>query len=206
MNTKNFYNEKYFGLKQPFGNMLDFGRIEKYLKSPMLDVGCGQGTDVNKLNKLGYTVGGCDIFSNVCKLGKEFFFHSFEEKPTEKKYSTIISIHVIEHVFDYISFLKNIRKSLADSGHFILTLPNAYSFTYRLQYFLGNEKLTMGMGDPNSLEKNTLEPHIRFFGKQTICKVLEKNGFEVIEAYTTDSKKRRVPFAGNIEVISMGDW
>lgn len=192
MEKEQYYNKEYFGLKQSFGSMLDFKMVLNYIKSPVLDIGCGQGKDVDTLRKLGFKTDGCDIFNNVLKLGNGFYFHDFENKPNTKLYNTIVCVHVLEHIFDYINFLKNIRKSLTKNGKFILALPNAYSLTYRVKYLIGDERVTMEVGEPNTLEKNRLEPHIRFFGKKTLRKVLEKNGFEVLKIYATNSNSKKV--------------
>lgn len=202
MKINEYYDKKYYGLEHSFAGLLDFCTIKHWLCSDVLDVGCGQGENVKKLMSMGFNSYGCDVFNDVKKLGKNFFYHDFQEKPFFRKFNTIVSIHVLEHLFDYISFLKNIRKSLKSNGVFILAVPNAYSITSRIKFLLGNEKITFGVGELNCVEKNKLEPHLRFFGKNTLNKVLVNNGFKVLDLFTTNSKSIRVPFGGQLIAVS----
>ena len=52
----------------------------------------------------------------------------FEDFKSNKKYSTIILDHVLEHVKSPSKFLKKIYKLLNKSGTFIVGVPNADSF------------------------------------------------------------------------------
>lgn len=182
--------------------MLDFNIVKNWIHGSVLDVGCGQGRNVKTLTKMGFNAYGCDIFSDVVKLGTNFFYHDFQEKPFFKNFKTVISIHVLEHIFDYISFLKNINKTLKPNGILILTLPNAYSLTSRIKYLLGDEKITLGVGELYCVDENKLEPHIRFFGKKTLNKVLVNNGFKVLDIFTTNSNSKIVLFGGQLVAIS----
>ena len=88
MNSKNYYAKNYYGTKAACPKSMDAQLIQKYLVPEVLDLGCGQGVLAKELGKE-MTVFGCDIFPAVSKLGKNFFFHNMEEKPTDKKFNSV---------------------------------------------------------------------------------------------------------------------
>jgi len=170
--------------------------ILPYLKSPILDVGCSNGYDVNYFKNLGFEVEGCDINSSAIEsAGKNypqchFFFHDFEQNALEKKYNTIYAFDVIEHIFDYNTFLKNIAKALNERGRLILTTPNVLSLKYRLKFLAGDGALFNQM------------PHIRFFTPATIKEVLNQNGFKVIKVFGYSRLPLPTSLCGSLTIIA----
>ncbi|MBA7578446.1 Ubiquinone biosynthesis O-methyltransferase, mitochondrial [subsurface metagenome] len=94
--------------------------------SPILDVGCGNGSFANYLIKKEYNVYGTDASKKGIEIANtlnpdRFFIQdlSSDKLPLELaeiKFKTIISTEVIEHLYDlrkYIDFCKNI---LMNSG------------------------------------------------------------------------------------------
>lgn len=202
MDSKEYYAEKFYGLGSACPKAMEAETIRKYLVPEVLDLGCGQGILAKELGKE-MKVFGCDIFPEVSKLGKNFFFHNMEENPTDKKFNSIYCLHVLEHVFDYISFLQNVNKSLKQGGIFFVAVPNSYSLLSRTKFLFGKEKITCEAGKAGCIEKNELEPHIRFFGKNSLKRILEKNGFEVKEFFGTTGGKKSVlgSFAGQLNFV-----
>ncbi|MFH1663421.1 MAG: class I SAM-dependent methyltransferase [archaeon] len=191
MKPAKYYQKEYHKTNTNLPRNTSTELLKKYLKSEALDVGCGQGVMVKELSE-DIKVFGCDLYPEVIKLGDNFFIHDMEKNPTKKKFNSIYSLHVLEHVFDYISFLKNIRDSLKDDGTLFIAVPNCYSLLSRTKFFLGNENITMGVGEINCVENNHLEPHIRFFGIKSLKTILEKNGFEVKEYFGTTGGNKSV--------------
>ncbi len=191
MNIESYYDKAYFGLHESFPPMISPIILSHYLQGSILDVGCGQGRMVKEMSAKGFKVFGCDIFDSVADLGENFFFHDMVKRPTKQKFQSIYSIHVLEHVFDYISFLRHIRESLKEDGVFFLAVPNAYSLLSRVKFFLGDETITMGVGEVKCVENNKLEPHVRWFGKKSLETILELNGLNVIECFGTNAKGER---------------
>jgi len=202
MNISDYYKERYFGIESACPEMVSIDLLKEYLVPKVLDVGCGKGLNTKKLNEHMETYG-CDIFPGVKDLGKNFFLHDMEEKPTLKKFNSIFCIHVLEHIFDYISFLRNIKDSLKENGILFLAVPNHYSLLCRVKTFIGNEKTTLGAGLSNCVENNQLEPHIRYFGKTSLTKILELNGFKVKEVFGSRNGKKHFlgPFVGQLNFV-----
>ena len=96
--------------------------ILPYLKSPILDVGCSKGYDVNYFKNSGFEVEGCDISGSAIESARKnypqcrFFVHDFEQNSLERKYNTVYAFDVIEHIFNYNAFLKNIANALNRGG------------------------------------------------------------------------------------------
>jgi 2-polyprenyl-3-methyl-5-hydroxy-6-metoxy-1,4-benzoquinol methylase len=103
--------------------------------SLILDVGCGNGAIANYLIKEGFNVFGIDASKSGIQIANKsnpgrFFVQNIEtnrltEELIQKKFSTVISTEVIEHLYEprkYISFVKQI---LIDSGGgcFIFSTP-----------------------------------------------------------------------------------
>lgn len=154
-------------------------KVVKYIKEPVLDVGCYRGEKTKFYYDLGFKkIEGCDISEGKIKDANKlypkikFFYQDFEKNSTNKKYNTIYSFEVIEHLFDTDMFLQNIWNSLNMDGMFILSTPNICCSYNRVLLALGDGKRMYGSGLDGS--------HIRFFTKSTLSEFLEKNGFEIL--------------------------
>jgi 2-polyprenyl-3-methyl-5-hydroxy-6-metoxy-1,4-benzoquinol methylase len=170
-----------------------------FVRSPILDVGCSKGYDTYFFHSHGYDIEGCDISTTAIRRAKKsfptlhFFVHDFvrEPYPTEKEYRTVLLFDVIEHIFDYNSFLQNIRDVLQEGGRLILTTPNVLGLKNRIDFIIGRGKYFKQM------------PHIRYFTPQTLVEVLEESGFRVLRTLGYSS----VPFLpvslrGSLTVIA----
>ncbi len=106
------------------------------LTANILDAGCGGGRLVADIHYLGYkNVYGFDISESGISLAKKsfprlmnnFFIHNaYDENLPDtvpQQYELIISMEVIEHLFDPKKYLCNIKKWLVPNGYFILTTP-----------------------------------------------------------------------------------
>jgi 2-polyprenyl-3-methyl-5-hydroxy-6-metoxy-1,4-benzoquinol methylase len=151
----------------------------------ILDVGCGNGSVANHLIKNGYNVYGTDAsesgISNANKINPGRFFIqdlSSDGLPSglnQQKFSKIISTEVIEHLYDprkYISFCKNVLLK-AGGGELIISTP----------YHGYLKNLVMAL--TGTLDKHFTVlwdgGHIKFWSKRTLTKILEEQGFQVID-------------------------
>ena len=96
--------------------------VQKYIKSPVLDIGAGSGALINKLKNKNYDAAGLDLFprGNGIKIGSitnlEF---------NDNEFNTIFCTEVIEHLTDeqIDKGLNEIKKVLKKDGYFIITTP-----------------------------------------------------------------------------------
>jgi len=148
--------------------------------STVLDIGCGSGELASVLKNRGINVIGIDISEEALSEAKEFLLESFcfnleaEKWPEElivQKFDLIIASEVIEHLFDPGSFLRKIKKLLFSNGKIIITTPNFLFWKNRLKMFLGK----FGYEKEGLLDFG----HIRFFTRQTLKDMVEKEGFKI---------------------------
>jgi len=202
MKQKDYYDQTYWeGDKQSLSRteriIRKITKFSEFLKDPILDAGCGEGVISGPLAALGYKVDGCDISSLAIKKARKahpkqrFFIHDFETSGLKQKYKTVISVEVIEHIFDYNSFLQNIRPSIEDGGHIIMTTPNVLGLRNVLNFMRGNGKLFEQL------------PHIRYFTPKTITSVLVKNGYRNVKVFGYSSMSfLPKTYQGNMVIIA----
>lgn len=87
----------------------------------------------------------------------------FEKHNFVKQYDTIVHSHVLEHVYDPISFLIKVNNTLTDNGLHYITVPN-------MKHWLEN-------GYVNTL----MFEHTYYIDEKVLSYLLDKTGFEVVE-------------------------
>lgn len=90
---------------------------------------------------------------------------------TERKTENVTLFHVIEHLPDPIKVLSEIRDALPLDGYFIVETPDfdAWSFK-RLNY----------------KHRLVYDEHLFYFNADSLCRLLEKNGFHVVRMWQRD--------------------
>lgn len=201
MNTYKEYYEEYSEdvpshKELPLSNPKRVKDLTPFLKSPVLDVGCGKGYDVNYFKQQGFEIEGCDISEKSIEKARQtypdcnFFPHNFEISKTEQKYNSIYAFDVIEHVFDYNAFLENISKSLNERGTLILSIPNVLGLRNRLNFLLGRGDFFDQM------------PHIRYFTPKTIERNLYERNFKMIKIFGYSTLPLPTGLCGCLTTIS----
>lgn len=114
--------------------------------------------DVEKLNKLGYTI--------LCANAENF--------ELKKKFDVIFAGELIEHLNNVGLFLNSVKKHLRKNSLFILTTPNVFALGNIVRIVL--EFLGFKMKDNPE--------HTHWYDNQTLRQVLNRNGFEIEECFT----------------------
>ncbi|MEK7595138.1 MAG: class I SAM-dependent methyltransferase [Patescibacteria group bacterium] len=151
----------------------------------VLDIGCCDGYIGSFLIKNGNKVYGTDI-SKTCvdkanSKGLVAKFLDIEKGaiPFNTKFHTVIAGEIIEHVTDTSGFLQKIKKTLKKDGELIITTPNTAALGRRLLLLFGKNPHLEVSFEPYSAG------HVRYFIKESLIWLLEKNGFKVTH-YTSD--------------------
>lgn len=188
--NKHFNSVRY--AKKFLMNPADEIRVQKILKmagknKKVLDLGCGDGFLMQELRKNNNTVVGIDIASKALEKAQKRGLNVFDldlntnwSKGMEEHFDSIVAGEIIEHIFDTDLFLKNIYKVLKKNGTLILSTPNIASLARRIMLLLGinpHIEVTARAYDAG---------HIRYFTFKSLKKLLEENGFKVIN-FTSDS-------------------
>lgn len=151
---------------------LRFKFIQKFIKSGKLfDLGAGWGHFMLAGKELGYDVYGVEISEqpylycvNDLKLPVDHI--DFFEMDEAKKFDVITMWDVLEHIDKADEFLAKCAKLTKPDGYLFLQVPQIDS--YFAKRHKDNWKM-MGLD------------HVNYFGKETITKILERNGYEVVK-------------------------
>lgn len=154
-------------------------RNNLYPKS-ICEVGCGSGEVLNQLyvNMPGDTVfAGYDISPqaiDICRSKARermrFYLNDLIEDNEDVFFDLILVIDVLEHIEDYIGFLKKLRqKSRCKIFHIPIDLS--------VQSVLRRSRLLLSR-QPG---------HIHYFTKETALAVLKETGYEIIDCFYTPS-------------------
>lgn len=135
----------------------------------LLDVGCGGGRFLRRMQKSGWTVEGVDFDDKAAervknKYGIKTYVGDLRnlDIPSES-YDAIVMSHAIEHVFDPVSLLVECNKLLKKEGRLVIITPNAGSVAHRRfgKYWRGLE----------------VPRHIQIFSRKGMDICLKEAGF-----------------------------
>lgn len=140
-----------------FAYQVDFEDARK-----VLDVGSGLGVWPKILKDAEFDVTCVDEnIDSVNFISEELEMQCYYHLNDVRGYfDTVTLIHVLEHIEDLDGFLKQVRMRLRKGGHLFIEVPDNMEFNW----------LHKDHDDFNSC-------HQWFFGLQSLCKVLERNGF-----------------------------
>lgn len=152
----------------------------------VLDVGCGTGTLGLILSAAGNKVSGLEASIGAVRTARENgveAVHCDVERegwpvPCESV-DVVVAAEIIEHIYDTDRFLKKIRACLVPGGVLIVSTPNLVALGRRLLMLLGyapHMEYAIREHDAG---------HIRYFVRETLCRLQEDNGFRV-EKVTSD--------------------
>lgn len=168
----------------PYRRMLN-DRTFRNLKLPkdvsrprLLDVGCGNGTFLNFIQKFGWDGYGIDTDVDAVALASQLGLRVVNTPllPNtfpQKFFDGITLNHVIEHVHDPVALLKTCRNILKPSGLLWIATPNVRSFSHRRF-----SRHWRGIESPR---------HVVLFTPRSLSIALERAGFEISKRYGSPS-------------------
>jgi 2-polyprenyl-3-methyl-5-hydroxy-6-metoxy-1,4-benzoquinol methylase len=151
----------------------------------VLDVGCSTGLFASQLRAAGWDAMGSDISSYACArardlLGSDHVFEGQVESlgpRLEHTLDAVTLMDVIEHFADVVTPLRAIASMLRPGGVLVLRTPTLHSPFYAiadLSYRLSAGKYT------GAVLKIYHAEHFYFFNEESIRRLLESVGFEVL--------------------------
>ena len=144
--------------------------LKKSKPGKIIDLGCGMGWFMSKLNS-DWEKYGIDISEYARSKAKKFCnakqanIEKYLKSEKKDQFNYVISSHVIEHLKKPIDFLKGIKKILKSNGYLLLETPNFDSAAFRL--FKNRFRL---LNDPT---------HISLFTLDSLTRALRDNGFNI---------------------------
>jgi 2-polyprenyl-3-methyl-5-hydroxy-6-metoxy-1,4-benzoquinol methylase len=142
----------------------------------LLEIGCGSGRMLKSMQEKGWDVVGVDPDPIAIKNAKSKGLIVYQgiladQKFSDDSFDAIALSHVIEHVPDPLSLLKECERILKPGGHLVLITPNINSLCHRLY-----------KSDWRSLEPPR---HLHVFNLATLKQVSQRAGFNHIKLETT---------------------
>ena len=136
----------------------------------VLDVGCGSGVLLARMQALGWEVEGVELDPDGVAAargrGVPVRQGTLEQQGFSKSYfDAVHSAHVIEHVYDPISLLRECQRILKPAGTLVILTPNIESSGHKQ---FGSAWLNL---DPPR--------HLVLFSMKTLRRAAEKAGFRV---------------------------
>jgi 2-polyprenyl-3-methyl-5-hydroxy-6-metoxy-1,4-benzoquinol methylase len=142
----------------------------------LLDIGCGSGLALQRMAELGWQVRGVDFDPAAVEIAKKkgldvsLGMLADQAFPPDS-FDAVTMSHVIEHVHDPLSFLRDCRRILKPGGHLVMVTPNTKSWGH--QRFGAN---WMHLDPPR---------HLQIFDKQSLGGLTTAAGFELVSLCTT---------------------
>lgn len=128
----------------------------------LLEVGCGYGYLLDEAKPFFERRVGTDFSADAVaraqQTGAVVYHGGLDQVEADHSFETIISNHVIEHVYDPAGFIKSLAQRLKQGGNLLLSTPDAGSFWLPL----------MGKRWPSF----KLPEHIHYFSKPHLSKLL----------------------------------
>ena len=146
-----------------------------------LDVGCGEGTLATRVRERFTELYGVDISEDAVVLARqagviaEKINLNIQPLPFPDNYFDVVaSLDVIEHVFDPISFIREIHRVLVPGGYAIISTPNIRKIQRILTLIGGRFPRTSY--DPVGFDGG----HLHYFTSKDMRELLERNSFKVV--------------------------
>lgn len=194
---ENYYREMTIVINQIRRVQIMKKFFKKYLKpnSKILDLACGNATDIIHLNKLyGKSIEkwvGVDLGKKTIEQLNEknmpkcsFVQGDVENINLNEKFDIVLSLEVAEHLENFPGHLESIKKHMKQNSVLILSTPNR-KYLFKDMYAILS-KLT---GKINTIESvneiDSLNQHINVMSYKELKNHLEKHGFKVIEKERT---------------------
>lgn len=132
----------------------------------VLEIGCGGCVVLENLKVSGYEVCGIDsspfAASEGKKKGIDVITDFFPSNQVPEKFDMIFHVDVLEHISDYIDFLRHQYEQLNDEGIVIVNVPDATE--------------SINVGDISM----AMHQHLNYFTEISLRMALQNAGFEVV--------------------------
>ena len=189
------------------GGVDELDSAAMYLRAPnpgakVLDVGCGSGVVLERMQSLGWDVDGVEVDPGGVAAARARGVRVQQGLLTDAKFpdnhfDAVHSAHVIEHVYDPVALLKECFRILKPGGKLVILTPNTASFGHR---HYGEAWLNL---DPPR--------HLMLFNQQNLRAAAEKQGFVVQRldstirsAWVYGTLSRLIQKTGRAEMSELG--
>ncbi|MDD5578650.1 MAG: class I SAM-dependent methyltransferase [Methylobacter sp.] len=174
---------------------MDHMYLERFSPGRLLEVGCGNGTRLIKMQKLDWEVEGQDVDIRAVESARLTYGLTTHlgdlaqlRLPAES-YHAIIMNHVIEHVYDPIVLLQECLRLLKPGGVVVIVTPNPNSFGHS-----SFKEAWRGLEVPR---------HLHLFTAHGLSQLAMKAGFVQCKSWTTPAHTGVIS-AASLDIRSTG--
>ena len=159
----------------------------------VLEFGCAAGAVSKVLAERGCHVVGIELDPELASRAKEFCEEvivadaeelDFDEALGGRSFDVAVFGDVLEHLRDPVPLLQRVRPFLAPEGYVVASIPNVAHGAVRLALLKGRFRYT-----PEGLLDET---HLRFFTHDSVRRLFEESGFQLVE-----TRRTSVPIFGS---------
>jgi 2-polyprenyl-3-methyl-5-hydroxy-6-metoxy-1,4-benzoquinol methylase len=166
------YTAQEFALRATFKRLLrNLGKCG-LTGGDLLEVGCGYGYLLDEARSFFPTRTGTEFSSAGAEIarrtGAEVFVGGIGQVPAERKFDCVIATQVIEHVYQPLSFLKQLADHTSRGGHIILATPDIG----------GVLRKVMGRHWPSF----KVPEHVAYFDYQTLSSLMLRAGLSDVRS------------------------
>lgn len=137
----------------------------------LLEVGCGYGYLLDEASGLFDRRVGTEMSTEACQRAQhradEIRPGNIEQISKTERFDCIVALQVIEHVYDPINFVQELRERLQVGGHLVLSTPNMGSFWRTL---MGRHWASFKYPE-----------HVAFYDSQTLPDLMRRSGLADVE-------------------------
>lgn len=159
----------------------------KNTPQPILEMGLGTGLTLNQLVERHHLqIDVVEGSAALCEQARQRYGNKigvqqsfFETFHSNKKYHTILALHVLEHVDDPSQVITQMgQEALALGGRIIALVPNALSLHRRLAVQMGLQPALDTLS-----ERDHLVGHQRVFTPNSLTQAFEQAGFSIEQTF-----------------------
>lgn len=156
----------------------------------LLDIGCSVGFELDLAHRVGWETYGVEIGAKpvqICRQkGHSVFDGELREADFPDAFFHAVSLwNVLEHLHQPVDTLKEIHRILLPGGSLLLRVPDVGSRQARL------------FGD-NWYPAQHVPHHLHLFSSETLRRLLERTGFEVVYRARVSSPRSTVRYCNSI--------
>jgi 2-polyprenyl-3-methyl-5-hydroxy-6-metoxy-1,4-benzoquinol methylase len=160
------YSEQERSLRLTFAALLR--RLERVGSNggSLLEVGCGHGFFLDEARSFFEHRVGTDMSAQAAAVASRHadavFTGGVDAVPLEMRFDLVVALHVIEHVYEPGTFIRDVAARVKPGGYLLLATPDAGSFWFRL----------LGRRWPSY----KFPEHVVFYDRRSLTKLLQAVG------------------------------
>lgn len=166
-------------------------------RGKVLEVGSGFGYLLSTFREDGWDVTGCDPWKAACTFARAT--HGIDARPViledaciaDHTFDVVIMNHVIEHMPDPLSSLREINRVLKPGGHLVIETPRYDTLMFKL---LGKRERSI-----------SCDGHIYFFTSESLEKLYSLAGFRRVKLWYTGRTLNLERLMWNLGVMSKNE-